>query len=448
MFVSASRPGWDPQRLYNGHPLPSARHVSLELASAQHITEDSVFTHMLMQWGQFIDHDLDFVPQAVSNARFSDGRHCNETCENQAPCFPIPVPENDPRIRRHRCLGVTRSSAMCGSGMTSVFFQKVAQREQLNQITSYMDASNIYGSSEEEATGLRDYSAAAGQLRHGHVMPAGKPLLPENSGEPVDCQMDPARAHIPCFQAGDHRANEQLGLLAMHTLWMREHNRVAAELRRYNPHWDGDMLYHEARKVVNAQLQHVTYSHWLPNILGPTGMQLLGEYTQYDPTVDATIINSFATGAFRFGHSLINPVIFRYNATLQPIAEGHLPLHQAFFAPYRLAEEGGIDPILRGLFHASAKQPDPAELLNTELTERLFMLAHEVALDLAALNIQRGRDHGLPSYTAMRAHCRLPAARDFRDLRPQITDRQVLQKLEQVYRHVGKCKVSSLLTCG
>ena len=67
------------------------------------------------------------------------------------------------------------------------------------------------------------------------------------------------------------------------------------------------------------------------------------------------------------------------------------------------------------------------------------MLAHEVALDLAALNIQRGRDHGLPSYTAMRAHCRLPAARDFRDLRPQITDRQVLQKLEQVYRHVGKC---------
>ena len=49
------------------------------------------------------------------------------------------------------------------------------------------------------------------------------------------------------------RANEQLGLLALHTVWLREHNRVAAVLRRLNPHWDGDRLFHEARKVVGAQ---------------------------------------------------------------------------------------------------------------------------------------------------------------------------------------------------
>ncbi len=87
--------------------------------------------------------------------RFSDGRYCNETCDNQAPCFPIPVPAGDPRIRRHRCIGTTRSSAMCGSGMTSVFFKDIMPREQMNQITGYIDASNVYGSSEEESYGLR-----------------------------------------------------------------------------------------------------------------------------------------------------------------------------------------------------------------------------------------------------------------------------------------------------
>ena len=393
---------------------------------------------MVMQWGQFIDHDLDFVPMAVSNAQFSDGRHCNETCENHAPCFPIRVPENDPRIRHRRCIGVTRSSATCGSGMTSVFFSRVAQREQINQITAYIDASNVYGSSEEEAHSLRDFTSRNGHLRSGYVMSSGKPLLPANTGEPVDCQMDPNRAHIPCFQAGDHRANEQLGLLAMHTLWMRQHNSIADTLRSVNPHWDGDMIYHEARKIVGAQLQHITYTQWLPAVLGPRGMQLIGEYQGYNPSTDAGISNMFATAAFRFGHSLVNPTIARYDDNMEAISHGHLPLHQAFFAPYRISEEGGIDPILRGLFHRPSKLPLPSQLLNEELTERLFTLAHEVALDLAALNIQRGRDHGLPPYNKVREHCGLERAKSFEDLSSEIQDSNVRRKLRRVYRHVGE----------
>ena len=68
-----------------------------------------------------------------------------------------------------------------------------------------------------------------------------------------DYRRDPRESNIGCFLAGDVRANEQLGLLALHTVWLREHNRVAAVLRRLNPHWDGDRLFHEARKVVGAQ---------------------------------------------------------------------------------------------------------------------------------------------------------------------------------------------------
>ena len=106
--------GWDTDRLYNGVRLPSARAVSVNVLSTSRVTPDDTYSHMLMQWGQFIDHDIDFVPTAVAHARFSDGRNCNETCEASGPCFPIPVGADDPRVRRRRCIGFVRSSAMCG----------------------------------------------------------------------------------------------------------------------------------------------------------------------------------------------------------------------------------------------------------------------------------------------------------------------------------------------
>jgi peroxidase len=321
--------------------------------------------------------------------------------------------------------------------MTSLFFNTVNMREQINELTSYMDASNIYGSHDEGARNLRDFTSHRGLLRTGVVMPSGKPLLPPNNGEPIDCQMDPNTGHVPCFQAGDVRANEQLGLLSMHTLWLREHNRIVTTLWETNPHWDGDTLYHETRKIVGAEVQHITYTHWLPKILGPRGMEMLGEYKGYDSTIDATIVNGFATAAFRFGHTLVNPVMYRLNSTFQPIPEGNLPLHKAFFAPFRVIEEGGIDPILRGLFGRAGKKVNPGELLNTELTEKLFKLAHEVALDLAALNIQRGRDHGLNTYNMYRRYCGLNEARTFEDFAREITNSELRQKLLEVYGHPG-----------
>lgn len=151
---------------------------------------------------------------------------------------------------------------------------------------------------------------------------------------------------------------KQLGLLAMHTLWFREHNRIADELRMINPHWDSDTIYHEARKLIGAQMQFITYEHWLPLILGKKGMALLGQYQGYNPLVDASISNVFATAAFRMGHGLIQPIVLRLNASYQPIPEGYLRLEEAFFSPWRLVEQGGMDPIMRGLFYGPAKVRD------------------------------------------------------------------------------------------
>ncbi|PAA68634.1 hypothetical protein BOX15_Mlig021508g1 [Macrostomum lignano] len=429
--------GWQLNRTYGGFPKPSARLVSQRLLRAVEPLVDSRVSAMTMQWGQFLDHDLDFTPVDPADSTFLDGRRCNETCTNEAPCFPIPVYSDDTRIRHRPCIGFVRSSATCGSGASSLFVgSRPYFREQLNQITAYIDASNVYGSTENEARDVRELDSDRGFLREGlPTSLSNRRLLPFSTSQPVDCQIDPRKRHIPCFLAGDHRANEQLGLTAVHTLWMREHNRLARGLRSLNPHWSGDQIFFEARKIVGAMHQHLTFSHWLPVILGQAGMRQLGRYRGYNMSVDASIANVFATAAMRFGHTLINPVLHRLNASYKEIAEGSLRLHQAFFAPHRLVGEGGIDPILRGLVGRGAKQVEPTQPINTELTERLFQLAHEVALDLAALNIQRGRDHGLPGYNDWRSFCGRHRAESFDDMRWSIRDPRLRERIRLVYGH-------------
>ncbi|XP_072490423.1 peroxidasin homolog isoform X2 [Notamacropus eugenii] len=426
--------GINPNRLYNEYPLPMPRLVSTTLIGTESITPDEQFTHMTMQWGQFLDHDLDSTVVALSQARFSDGQHCSSVCTNDPPCFSIMIPPNDPRVRNGaRCMFFVRSSPVCGSGMTSLLMNSVYPREQINQLTSYIDASNVYGSSDHEAQEIRDLASHRGLLRQGIVQRSGKPLLPFATGPPTECMRDENESPIPCFLAGDHRANEQLGLTSMHTLWFREHNRIATELLKLNPHWDGDTIYYETRKIVGAEIQHITYNHWLPKVFGEVGMKMLGEYQGYDPSVNSGIFNAFATAAFRFGHTLINPLLYRLDENFEPIPQGHLPLHKAFFSPFRIVNEGGIDPLLRGLFGVAGKMRVPSQLLNTELTERLFSMAHTVALDLAAINIQRGRDHGIPPYHDYRVYCNLSSASTFEDLRNEIKNPDIREKLRGLY---------------
>ena len=426
--------GWDPEKRYHGFTLPSAREVSNAVISSELVTEDLEISHMVMQWGQFLDHDMDHSMEAISRETFENGITCSATCQHQSPCFPIQTPSGDPRITKP-CMEFTRSSPACGSGQTSAFFDKLQPREQLNQPTAFIDASQVYGSTLDLAISLRNLTNDLGRLREGLSFNYGKPLLPFNTRHVIDCRRDPTESNIGCFLTGDQRANEQLGLTAMHTLWFREHNRLASELKRLNHHWDGDKIYEEARKIVGAQMQHITYQAWLPLIVGEEGMRIIGPYPGYDPQVDPSASNVFATSAFRFGHTLVSPVLRRLNASLLSIPEGDLPLHQAFFAPWRIVQEGGIDPLLRGLFASPAKKNQPDQVMNEALTERLFGAVHAVALDLSALNIQRGRDHGLPSYTHWRRFCGLRNISDWNTAEEVLQSRTVIRELRRLYGH-------------
>ena len=420
--------------------LPSPRSITHDLLSSRgrQLREDFNFTLMLMQIGQFLDHDLDIAPVTPSRDSFENGISCDETCENTSPCFPIPVPDHDVRIRNKECLSFTRSSAVCGTGASSLLVGRAAyRREQINQITSYIDASLIYGSSQERADLLRNKTSGKGLLRRGERSSTGHYYLPYDTTSAVDCDQGTNAGRSLCFLAGDVRVNEQVGLTTMHTIWYREHNRIAKILSELNPHWDDETVYQEARLIVTAEWQHVVYTEYLPKILGASVWQnVAGDYKDYDDTVDASILNSFATAAFRFGHSQIMPILMRMNETWQPSEHGHLLLRDAFFAPHRIVEEGGIDPLLRGLMVEQAKERASDQALAAVITEHLFQQANNVSLDLGALNIQRGRDHGLPSYNRFREFCGLTVANDFRDLRRDISSQDVRTKLEQIYGDV------------
>ncbi|KAM6171825.1 LOW QUALITY PROTEIN: putative oxidoreductase PXDNL [Erethizon dorsatum] len=416
-------------------PLLPPRLVSTKLAGAAAVNPDPRYTHMFMQCGQFLDHNLHHTVSALSTASFSDGEPCSSACRNDLPCFPIAIPHGDPWGTHACCMFFARSSPVYGSGTTSLMMNSVYAREQINQLTAYIDASNVYGSSEQQCQVLRP-PRPGGRLKTGLLWSSsGKHLLPFSAGPPTLCTGQEQDSCSCCFLAGDHRANQQLALRAMHTLWFRIHNRLAAELSVLNPHWHGDALYQEARKTVGVELQHITYSHWLPKVLGDPGMKMLGEYLGYHPNMNAGIINSFATAAFRFGHTLINPILYRLNDTFGEIPEGHLPLHKAFFSPSRIIKEGRVDPLLRGLFGVAAELRVPSQLVSLELTEKLFSTTHAVAMDLAATNVQRGRDHD-PPYVDFRVFCNLSSVESFEDLQNEIKD-EVRQKLKKLYGSPG-----------
>ena len=120
--------------------------------------------------------------------------------------------------------------------------------------------------------------------------------------------------NITTFYTGDLRVNENPNLAVIHSLFMKEHNRIANTLAQVNPHWSNndEKLYQEAKRILNAEWQHIIYNEWLPIILGDRFMSRFGLYPidngysqLYRDDFDPRITNAFATAAFRFGHSLI-----------------------------------------------------------------------------------------------------------------------------------------------
>lgn len=380
----------------SGENRPNAREISNAICAQEELVYNRRFvTDYLWQWGQFLDHDITLTPT-------------NDLIEPFNVEVPAGDPFFDPRNTGEAEIGLDRSFSEVVNGV----------REQINEITAYVDASNVYGSDPERAEALRT-NDGTGRL----LLSEGR-LLPFNTEGLPNAPSDDASF----FLAGDFRANEQVGLIAMHTLFVREHNYWARVVAESNRDLDGDQIYEVARAIVGAEMQVITYNEFLPLLLGRNA---LPRYRGYRPEVNAGITNVFATASYRFGHSMLSSQLLRLDRRNREIRQGHLDLASAFFDPTRITEEGGIDPVLRGLSKQPAQEIDT--LLVDDVRNFLFGPPGSGGFDLASLNLQRGRDHGLPGYNEVRRNFGLRPARDFSDITP---NRDLQEAFEEVYDSV------------
>ena len=374
-------------------------------------------------FGQFIDHDLSLTPT------------------NSGELLQILADPNDPSHMANQSFERSSFDPSTGTSASN-------PRQQINAVTSFLDLSQVYGSSAAVADALRTHTGGLLKTSPGNMLPYDNStyftpaqlaaINMANDAQAVSTQN--------LFVTGDVRGNENVELTALQTLFVRNHNLIASELQKEHPDWTDEQLYQEARKINIAQYQNIIYNQYLPDLLGPTA---LPQYTGYNPNVDPAIATEFSTVAFRFGHSLLSGGIERQNNSGQDIlpndpAGAAISLATDFFDPNVLNPNGVVDPltghistdigaILKGDADGNAQADDLLAI--SDVRNLLFANGglQNNGQDLIARDIERARDDGIGSYNQLRVAYGLPAVTSFAQITSNV---QVQQELQKAYGSV------------
>jgi len=372
---------------------PNPRHISNQLFKQNESNPDPTeLSDYLWVFGQFIDHDITLVEN------------------NTAEPLPIPVPQGDPQFdpfsTGNAFIPVVRNAFKEGTGIGPG-----NPRQYTNLVTAYIDGSAVYGSDEYRASWLRTFAGGHLKVSAGNLMPFNT----RNSqytgevdpGAPNMENANPATTRF--FVAGDPRANENVLLAGMHTLFVREHNRLCDSLIQVHPDWTDEQLYQHARRMVSGIMQAIIYEEWLPAM----GVYL-PEYEGYFTDVNPNIFNVFSTAAFRFGHTLLNSTLLRMSIDGGTIPEGNISLRDAFFQPSEILLGRGLDPLFKGMAHQMMQKYDCRVV--EDVRSFLFGQPGQGGLDLVSINIMRGRERGLPDFNPIRSDLGLPVKETFQDI--------------------------------
>lgn len=342
-----------------------------------------------MIFGQFIDHDFAFTSVTKKNNGFPIKCFCKQTNPD---CINIMTPDDDKINTDQICMTLARTS-----GSFQDLNCKMNHREQLNMETHFLDLSQLYGTEDAQAKKLRLFRK--GLLKTSRIKGLKGRYLPK--AKAGTCSRETSR--MKCFESGDSRTSQNLLLVSVHNIWMREHNRLARGLQKLNSHWNDETLFQEARRINIAVYQNIIYQEWLPIIIGArefssNNLQVtnFGQYSMtYNQNTNPSIAGEFSGAAFRFGHSLVTSFYSKCDKNLN-IFE-NISLSTIMFRPKEAYVNDGLDALARGLVFDSGSRMD-AHLSNV-IQNRLFESKGKREthrLSLSAINIMRGRDHGLP----------------------------------------------------
>ena len=383
-----------------GATRPSARQISNAVVDEPVTTFNSRgLSTFVYVWGQFLDHDMTLTP--------------TDTVEYA----PIPIPGDEKVFTM--AIPFFRSQVYPGTGGKT-------PRDEINLNTAWLDGSMIYGTDSIRAKWLRTMKSGKMKTSAGNFLPYNT-ITGELTGA-IDVNA-PSMANdsdhtVRTFVAGDVRAAEHPGLLSLQTLFVREHNKICDRLITEGVKSDEE-IFQQARKEIGALIQVITYQEFLP-ALGIT----LSPYTGYRSNIQPDIANTFATSSYRVGHTMVADDILLRDNNCADVAPGELDLKEVFWNPH-LVVQYQLDPFLKGF--AAHTQYETDTKINTVLRNFLFGNPNSsvrFGIDLASLNIQRGRDHGLPDYNTVRKYYTGSKATDF----SQVTSNAALaDSLEKLY---------------
>jgi peroxidase len=341
-------------------------------------TTDPTLSAWLYVFGQFVDHDLDLEETPVTTANIS-----------------IVVP-TDPVFPPNTVIQMTRDVR---NSTTNTI---------VNTTAGYLDLSQLYGSDMATAASLRNSDGTLKTSDGGQALPV------------VNDQ----------FFTGDPRVMENPELSALTILFMREHNFWVSQLKAQNPTWTGDQLYNMAKAITTAEYQNIVYQEFVPALIGP----VLGQYTGYNPTVNAQVSQEFSTAAFRVGHSQVSGT--QEGIDVNGKTTFTQSLADAFTNTPEIDEANGINDLLRSLGTDFSQATDVYAV--PELRNLLIagLVGGEVdKLDLMAIDIQRERDVGLASLNQTRVALGMRPYSSFADL----TSDSVLQAaFQSVYGSIDQ----------